>query len=66
LLEILRKPAAGTLIEAALFGGVLKIDADIVAIVIRSRGASTPTGVQAEDPSEGDHPEGKGPSGLSD
>ena len=33
---------------------LLKIDADIVAIVIRSRGASAPTGMQGEDASEGD------------
>ena len=45
---------------------LLKIDADIVAIVIRSCGASTPTGVQGEDPSGGDHPERERPSGLSD
>ena len=45
---------------------LLKIDAYIVAIVIRSRGASAPTGVQGEDPSGGDHPEREGPSGLSD
>jgi hypothetical protein len=45
---------------------LLKIDADIVAIVIRSRGASAPTGVQGEDPNGGDHPEREGPSGLSD
>jgi hypothetical protein len=45
---------------------LIKIDADIVAIVIRSRGASAPTGVQGEDPSGGDHPERDGPSGSSD
>ena len=33
---------------------LLKIDADIVAIVIRSRGASAPTAMQGEDTSEGD------------
>src|SRR2546421_1269395 len=42
---------------------LLKIDADIVAIVIRSRGASVPSGAQGEDPSGGDHPERDGPSG---
>jgi hypothetical protein len=31
-----------------------KIDADIIGIVIRSRGASAPTGVQGEDATEGD------------
>jgi len=45
---------------------LLKIDADIVAIVIRSRSASVPMGVQGEDPSEGDRPEREGRSGLSD
>src|SRR4051794_37297141 len=45
---------------------LLKIDADIVAIVIRSRGASALMGVQGEDPSGGDHPEREGPSGLPD
>jgi hypothetical protein len=45
---------------------LLKIDADIVAIVIRSRGASAATGVQGEDPNEGDHPHREGPSGSSD
>ena len=39
---------------------LLKIDADIVAIVIRSRGASAPTGAQGEDPGGGDHPERDG------
>jgi hypothetical protein len=33
---------------------LLKIDADIIAIVIRSRGASAQAGVQGEDASEGD------------
>jgi hypothetical protein len=33
---------------------LLKIDADIIAIVIRSRNTSAPTGVQGEDASEGD------------
>jgi hypothetical protein len=45
---------------------LLKVDVDIIAIVIRSRGASASTGVQEEDPSEGDHPEREGPSGSSD
>jgi hypothetical protein len=45
---------------------LLKIDADIVAIVIRSRSVSPPTGVQGEDPGESDHPEREGRSGLSD
>jgi hypothetical protein len=45
---------------------LLKIDADIVAMVIRSRSASAPMGVQGEDPSEGDRPEREGRSGLSD
>src|ERR1700736_3376305 len=39
---------------------LLKIDADIVAIVIRFRGASAPTGVQGEDATESD-PEREGP-----
>jgi hypothetical protein len=38
---------------------LLKIDADIIAIVIRSRGASAPTGAQGEDALEGD-PEREG------
>ena len=45
---------------------LLKVDVDIIAIVIRSRGASASTGVQGEDPSEGDHPERGGRSGSSD
>jgi len=40
---------------------LLKVDVDIIAIVIRSCGASASTGVQDEDPSEGDHPEREGP-----
>jgi len=36
---------------------LLKVDVDLVATVIRLRGASTPTGVQTEDASEGDHSE---------
>jgi len=38
---------------------LLKIDADIVAIVIRSRNTSAPTGVHGEDAGEGD-PEREG------
>jgi hypothetical protein len=33
---------------------LLKVDVDIIAIVIRFRGAPTPAGVQGEDASEGD------------
>ena len=33
---------------------LLKVDVDIIAIVIRLRGASLPTGVQGEDAMEGD------------
>jgi hypothetical protein len=33
---------------------LLKVDVDIIAIVIRFRGAATPAGVQGEDASEGD------------
>ena len=33
---------------------LLKVDLDIIAIVIRFRGASAPTGVQGEDATEGD------------
>ena len=40
---------------------LLKINADIIGIVIRSRGAAAPTGVQGEDATEGD-PEREGPS----
>ena len=39
---------------------LLKVDVDIIAIVIRFRGASAPTGVQGDDASEGD-PEREGP-----
>ncbi len=39
---------------------LLKIDIDIIAIVIRLRGASAPTGTPAEDAIEGD-PEREGP-----
>jgi hypothetical protein len=39
---------------------LLKVDVDIIAIVIRLRGASLPTGVQGEDTIEGD-PEREGP-----
>ena len=45
---------------------LLKIDADTIAIVIRSRGASAPTGLQGDDPGEGDHPAREGAAGLSD
>jgi hypothetical protein len=38
---------------------LLKVDVDIIAIVIRSRDASAPTGGQAEDATEGD-PEREG------
>ena len=33
---------------------LLKVDVDIIATVIRLRGASAPTGVQGEDSTEGD------------
>jgi hypothetical protein len=33
---------------------LLKVDVDIIAIVVRFRGASTPIAVQGEDASEGD------------
>jgi hypothetical protein len=39
---------------------LLKVDVDVIAIVIRFRGASAPTGVQGEDAIEGD-PEREGP-----
>jgi hypothetical protein len=39
---------------------LLKVDVDIIAIVIRFRGASAPAGVQGEDASEGD-PERESP-----
>jgi hypothetical protein len=39
---------------------LLKVDVDIIAIVIRFRGASAPTGVQGEDTIE-DDPERDGP-----
>jgi hypothetical protein len=39
---------------------LLKVDVDIIAIVIRFRGASAPAGAQGEDASEGD-PEREGP-----
>jgi hypothetical protein len=45
---------------------LLKIDADIIAIVIRSRGASAQTGMQGDELSGGDHPERETPSGSSD
>jgi len=40
---------------------LLKVDVDTIAIVIRFRGASAPTGVQGEDATEGD-PEREEPS----
>jgi hypothetical protein len=40
---------------------LLKVDVDIIAIVIRFRGASPPTGVPGEEAIEGD-PEREGPS----
>lgn len=45
---------------------LLKVEVDIIAIVIRSRGASPPTGVQGEELGGGDHPEREGASGSSD
>lgn len=36
---------------------LLKIDVDIIAIVIRFRGASAPTGLHGEDTGAGGHPE---------
>jgi hypothetical protein len=45
---------------------LLKIDADIAGIIIRSRGASAPTGLHGEHLSEGDHLDREGPSGSSD
>ncbi len=33
---------------------LLKVDVDIIATIIRFRGASAPTGVQGEDATEGD------------
>ena len=44
---------------------LLKVDVDIIAIVIRSRGAS-PAGGHGEEPGGGDHPEREGRSGSSD
>jgi hypothetical protein len=44
---------------------LLKIDADVIAIVIRSRTTSAPTGVQGEDASEGD-PEREGHPAASE
>jgi hypothetical protein len=38
---------------------LLKVDVDIIAIIVRFRGASAPTGMQGEDASEGD-PEREG------
>ena len=45
---------------------LLKVDVDIIAIVIRSRGASAPMGVHGEDLGGGDHPELEGRSGSND
>ena len=45
---------------------LLKVEVDIIAIVIRSRGASAPTGMQGEDLGGGDHPEREGRSDSSD
>jgi hypothetical protein len=45
---------------------LLKVDVDLVATVIRLRGASTLTGVQTEDASEGDHSGHEEPVGVSD
>lgn len=39
---------------------LLKVDVDIIAIIIRTRGGPAPTGVQGEDATEGD-PEREGP-----
>jgi hypothetical protein len=38
---------------------LLKVDVDIIAMIIRLRGASTPAGVQGEDTTDSD-PEGEG------
>jgi len=45
---------------------LLKVEVDIIAIVIRSRGASAPMGVHGEDLGGGDHPERDGRSGSND
>jgi hypothetical protein len=45
---------------------LLKVDVDLLATVIRLRSASTPTGVQTEDTSEGDHSAHEEPSSPSD
>lgn len=45
---------------------LLKVEVDVMAIIIRSRGASAPTGMHGEDPGGGDHPEHEGRSGSSD
>ena len=45
---------------------LLKVDVDIIAIVIRSRGASSAAGVHGEDLGGGDHPEREGRSGSND
>ena len=45
---------------------LLKVEVDIIAIVIRSRGASAPTGMHGEDLGGGDDPERERRSGSSD
>ncbi len=45
---------------------LLKVDVDLIATVIRLRGASAPTGAQGEDTNDGDHTEREEPSGPSD
>ncbi|HZR75918.1 hypothetical protein [Bradyrhizobium sp.] len=45
---------------------LLKVDVDLVATVIRLRGASMPTGAHADDAGGDDHPEHEEPSGSSD
>ncbi len=45
---------------------LLKVDVDLIATVIRLRGASAPSGAQGEDASEGDHAEREEASGSSD
>uniref|UniRef100_Q07TG3 Uncharacterized protein n=1 Tax=Rhodopseudomonas palustris (strain BisA53) TaxID=316055 RepID=Q07TG3_RHOP5 len=42
---------------------LLKIDADLIAIVIRSRSASSPASSQGEDQNDGDHSEREDHSG---
>ena len=45
---------------------LVKVDVDLIATVIRLRGASAPTGAQGEDTNEGDHADRYEPSGPSD